>query len=136
MNATTDEEAVLALADQFFAAIERGDIDAVRDFYAPDAVIWHNHDDVEQSRDENLRTLAWAVVHIDGMRYEEVRRSVTDTGFVQQHVVRGRNAVGVDVVMPACLVVTVAAGLITRLDEYLDSRHVDVFAQLPPKAGA
>ena len=36
------------IADQLFAAIEAGDIDAVRDLYAPDAVIWHNTDETEQ----------------------------------------------------------------------------------------
>ena len=35
-------EAVEQLAQDFFAAIERGDLAAVRDFYAPDVRIWHN----------------------------------------------------------------------------------------------
>lgn len=122
---------VLALAERFFAAVEAGDLDAVRDIYAPHAVIWHNYDGIEQTREENLRTLAWAVRHIDGMRYEDVRRSRTDGGFVQQHVVRGRNAIGIEVEMPACIVITVDDGRISRLDEYLDSRHVEVFAQSP-----
>ena len=54
-------------------------------------------------------------------------------GFVQQHVVRGRNALGEEFAIPACLVVTVVEGRITRLDEYLDSRHADVVTARPPK---
>ena len=36
-----------ALAARFFAAIEAGDIDAIRAIYAPDARIWHNTDGIE-----------------------------------------------------------------------------------------
>ena len=46
------------LADRFFAAVEAGDIDTVRDCYDPAVAIWHNTDDLEQTRDENLATLA------------------------------------------------------------------------------
>ena len=31
-----------AIASDFFAAIERRDLDAVRELYAPEAEIWHN----------------------------------------------------------------------------------------------
>lgn len=115
-----------AIADRLFGAIESGDIEALHELYAPDAVIWHNFDDAEQSREQNVRMLGWAVRHLTGMRYTDVRRSVTDEGFVQQHVLRAVNQAGVEIVVPACLVVTVSGGLITRLDEYLDSRHVDL----------
>ena len=36
------------LADRFFAAIEAGDIAAVREIYSPDAEIWHNTDGLVQ----------------------------------------------------------------------------------------
>ena len=52
------ETSVLDVAARFFAAIEAGDIDTVRATYAPDAVVWHNHDGAVQTRDENVRTLA------------------------------------------------------------------------------
>lgn len=129
MSETTANDPT-AIAARLFTAIEAGDIDAVREAYHPDVVIWHNDDGVEQSRDTNLRTLAWVTKHIDGMRYDDVRLTATPTGFVQQHVVRGSNRAGVEVAMPACIVVTLDNdGLITRLDEYLDSRHVDLFTQ-------
>ena len=47
----------LELCDLFFAAISRGDIDAVRAIYAPDAVIWHNHDLKETTVAENAQLL-------------------------------------------------------------------------------
>ena len=112
------------VADRLFAAIEAGDLDAVRALYAPDAVIWHNTDGSEQTVEENLRVLRWVVDHLADRRYEDVRRSPTDTGFVQQHVLRCTRPDGVRVEVPACLVVTCGAGRITRLEEYLDSAHI------------
>lgn len=112
------------VADRLFGAIEAGDLEAVRALYAPDAVIWHNTDGREQTVEQNLRVLRWVVDHLADRRYEEVRRAPTATGFVQQHVLRCTRAGGERVEVPACLVVTVDEGRITRLEEYLDSAHI------------
>jgi uncharacterized protein len=115
---------MLAVADRLFAAVEARDIDAVRAIYAPDAVIWHNNDGLEQTVEENLRVLAWVARNVKGMRYEEVRRTATATGFIEQHVLRGTAPSGDELRVPACIVCIVEGGRITRLDEYLDSAHV------------
>src|SRR5262249_50277775 len=60
----------LEVAERFFGAIERGDIDTVRNCYAPNAVIWHNFDGVEQTRDQNLRTLGWLSKALPKRKYE------------------------------------------------------------------
>ncbi len=112
------------VAEQLFAAIENGDVGTVRDLYSPDAVIWHNTDGREQSADQNLATLMWVVENLAERRYEDVRRSVTDRGFVQQHMMRWTKVDGTRAELPACIVATCADGLITRIDEYLDSAHV------------
>lgn len=113
----------LAVADRLFAAITAADVDAVRAVYAPDAQIWHNTDGVTQSAEENLVVLRWVTSHVKQLRYEDVRRAATPDGFVQQHVLRG--TVGdVAIEIPACIVATIRAGRITRLDEYIDSAHV------------
>jgi len=116
----------LQLGERLMAAIMAGNVGEVRNIYAPDAVIWHNNDNLEQSVDENLAVLGWVVKNISNLRYENVRRQRTDAGFVQQHVFRGAAPNGKPIEMPACLVCTVKDGRITRLDEYLDS------AQLKP----
>src|SRR5688572_6249739 len=112
------------LADRFFAAIEAGDIAAVRDIYAPDAEIWHNTDGLVQSPDDNARTLGWIAANLRDVSYTKVKRSATDDGFVQQHVLAATNRAGHRVEVPACIVTTVSDGHITRLDEYLDSASV------------
>ena len=111
----------LELAERLFKAIEAGDIDGVREIYAPDAEIWHNTDDGVQSRDENLRTLTWITTNLGDMAYTQVRRAATEDGFVQQHVLTLTNRAGQHVEVPACIVVRIADGRITRLDEYIDS---------------
>jgi uncharacterized protein len=111
----------LELAERLFKAIEAADIDAVREIYAPDAEIWHNTDNLVQSPADNARTLSWITTNLSDMAYTQVRRSATDDGFVQQHVLVLTNRAGQRVEVPACIVVRIADGHITRLDEYLDS---------------
>ncbi len=108
------------LADRLFAAIEAGDVDAVRSIYADDVSVWHNFDMVEQTREQNLRTLGWMHAHASGLRYTEVRRLVVDGGFVQQHVLRATAPGGTALAIPAMLRIYCAEGCVTRVEEYLD----------------
>jgi ketosteroid isomerase-like protein len=115
MSTTTD------VADRIFAAIEAGDADAVADIYADDAVIWHNNDGVEQTKEENMRVLRWLVRSTSRREYCAIRRFEIDGGFVQQHDLHVEFDDGRSAVLPACLVVQVDGDRITRIDEYLDS---------------
>jgi ketosteroid isomerase-like protein len=118
-----------SLADRFFAAIEAGDVATLRALYHPDAVVWHNVDQVDQPVEENLRVLGWLHQTVAGLRYTEVRRALLPDGFVQQHVLRG-TAPGGELVVPAMLRFTVdTGGRVTRVEEYLDTRQVDVLRQ-------
>jgi ketosteroid isomerase-like protein len=120
-------DAAMQTADKLFRAIESGDVDAIRNIYTPDTKIWHNNDGIAQSVDQNLAVLKWVITNIKGLKYTEVNRQPTPTGFVQQHVLRGRFN-DKEVTLPACIVATVEGGRITRLDEYLDSAQTAVFA--------
>ncbi len=62
------------LVVRFFAALEAGDIAALREIYAPDAVIWHNDDLIEQPVEENLKVLAGLHRVVSGLRYDVIRR--------------------------------------------------------------
>ena len=117
-------EATLALADRFFSALEAGDAETVSELYAPDATVWHNYDQVDQAREQNLAVLAWISRKVAGRRYEEVRRVVTPDGFVQQHVLRGTLPDGSELEVPAMLRIYCADGRITRVEEYLDTAQV------------
>ena len=117
---------MLDLAGRFFAAIERGDIDAVRAMYSADAVVWHNYDGAEQTVEQNLATLASIMKNFSGFRYEERRCQATESGFVEQHITRGRTPKGTEFSFPACIVATVVAGQVGRIDEYLDTAQLAV----------
>ena len=121
------EDDIRSLATRLFDSIEAGDVDAVADCYGPDLVVWHNFDGLEQSRADNLKTLAGLIERIGERRYEDRRLNVFDGGFVQQHVLTGVRKDGVRVNLPGILVGTVKDGMIARLDEYLDSAHVATF---------
>ncbi len=113
----------LGLAEKFFTAIERGDIETVKAIYAPDARIWHSHDQKEQSVEENLRVLAWIAHNLKNHRYRVHRRVAIPGGFLQQHTAEMDTPAG-PFSMPACMVVEVKDGRITRLEEYLDGVRV------------
>ena len=125
MSQTPD---ALQVAERLFTAIPKGDLDAVREIYAPNARIWHNHDGVVQDPAANLAVLGWIVRNLRDIRYDEIRREPTPTGFVQQHVMRATLPGGKPFELAACIVCTVEKGRITRLDEYLDSAKLGALA--------
>lgn len=116
---TLTEAAMHELLDRFLAGITAADLDAVRACYAPDATIWHNFDDKDQTVDENLVTLVAIQARAEGMAYTEIRRFLAPGGCVQQHVLRGRGPGG-ELAVHAIVRLYVDGGRITRLEEYLD----------------
>jgi ketosteroid isomerase-like protein len=117
----TNAESIDRLANRFFAAVEAADAKTLDEIYTADAVIWHNFDNYEQPRGDNLALLAQFPTMFKSFKYTEVQRRFFDHGFVQQHVVRGVNAIGKAFEIFACLVVTVRGDQIARIDEYFDS---------------
>ena len=125
MDAKTTVEQSLEVAERLFKSIERGDVDTIRNsIYSPSVKIWHNNDGLTQTAEQNLAVLGWVVANVSEVAYTEVKRQATPTGFVQQHVMRGKlKSSGKEFSLPACIICEVENGRITRLDEYLDSAH-------------
>ena len=115
------EQQTLDFAERFLSAIGKGDAAAVRGCYAPDAAIWHNHDGLEQSVDQNIKLMEWMARKLPDRRYRLVRREVLNDGFMQQHVLEATLPDGSAWSMAACVIVRIKDGLIVRLEEYLDS---------------
>jgi ketosteroid isomerase-like protein len=124
MAELTDQE-IDHIAERLLAAITSGDADAVRAVYAPDAAIWHNFDQKEQTVDENLATLVDMHRRADGLQYTQIRRFAAPDGFVQQHVLVGDAKYG-RLELPAMIRFWVSDGRITRLEEYVDTRQAMV----------
>lgn len=112
------------VADRLFGSVMAGDVDSVRDLYTPDTRVWHNFDNSEQTRDENLQLLSWISANWANFRYEDVRRRAVDGGFIQQHVMKGEGPDGKPFESPAVLIVSVDDGKVTRIEEYFDLAQV------------
>lgn len=119
----------IALLDRIIAAAEAGDASDLANIYAPDAVIWHNHDLRDTTVAQNGRLLEGMAKWVTDRTYDERRISAFEGGAVQQHVLRGtRVSTGEKIALHACVVITVVDGKITRLDEYIDSAEAAQFA--------
>ena len=100
---TPDAGEGFALMDRLVDCIKKGDVDGMRDVYAPDVVFWHNFDNVEQGLDANLDILRWMVDNVSDIDYEVVRRETLPGGFLQQHILRAVGKKG-PIAAPACVV--------------------------------
>ena len=126
VNTTQLTEAEMnALGDRLLAAIVAADEAAVRAVYAPDARIWHNFDQREQSVDQNVATLHDMHRRTTELQYTQIERFLSPGGFVQQHVLTGE-AKGGPLLMPAIIRFWVEDGRITRLEEYVDTYQARV----------
>lgn len=124
MTAATEHD---ELADAFFDAIVRGDIAAVTDLYADDVEVWHNYDEVDQTKAQSLRTLGWIHARLGPLRYVEITRTLLPDGFWQQHVTELTRD-GVTTRIPAALRVFCRDGRIVRIEEYLDPAPFNALA--------
>ena len=111
----------LDFAERFVGAIQSGDTDTVRACYAPDAKLWHNTDGIEQTVDQNMKVLDWFIKTLPDRNYRVTRREALPDGFLQQHVLEATLPDGTKWGMDACVVIKIEDGVITCLDEYLDS---------------
>ncbi|WP_304170266.1 nuclear transport factor 2 family protein [Phenylobacterium aquaticum] len=111
----------IAFAKKFVGAIQSGDTDTVRACYHPDAKLWHNNDGIEQTVDQNMKVLDWFIRALPDRNYRVTRLEALPDGFMQQHVLEATLPDGTKWAMDACVVVRIENGVITRLDEYIDS---------------
>jgi ketosteroid isomerase-like protein len=111
-----DVEQVRAVGEKFVATIGKGPTSALM---APDAIIWHNFDDVEMTVDEvAARQAERAAANVQPLLMDEVQMHVMPGRCLLQYVFRfGRDR---EIRVPACMILTVDGGLITRLEEYID----------------
>src|SRR5262245_26679206 len=113
---TTHETEMRALAQRFFDAVEAGDIETAGSCYAPDVAIWHNFDNLEQTREQNLAVLAAIPQRLTDRVYADRRVEVFPGGFLQQHVLYAtRKFDGARLAMPAVIICRVKDGKIVRL---------------------
>lgn len=119
LDLTDDEK--LAIATRFAHASRSNDADAYRALCAPDAVTWHNFDEAEVGTEQTVKTVAWLHRAVAGLAWQDVALLPTTTGFVSQTIMTG-TAPGGELRVHSCVIVTMNNdGLVTRVEEYLDT---------------
>jgi ketosteroid isomerase-like protein len=127
----TDE--VHEIADRLFTAIEQGDLAGVEALYSDDLVVWNSAMTRTMDKARSLAVLDWIMAPGVAREYEVHERIVEGDRLVQRHTLRVTVA-GHDVIeMPVSLFITVNGGLITAIDEYVDSKASDRLVELIPR---
>jgi ketosteroid isomerase-like protein len=121
----------LEVARRLMQAIEQGDVAAVAELYADDMVGWRSFDRRELGKKSMVRVIEWLAKEVRDVHYEAIRVEPTPKGYVQQHVLHATAPDGTHVEAPACLVVEVRGGRISRLDEYIDSAAIAPLTRRP-----
>jgi len=117
------DAALRELCHRYFDAIERRDVQTVAELYAPEFTFWVNLTGAEQSRTENLETLAQGYALHRRRTYDDRTIQTFETGFVVQYSVNVVEHGGRRTSLSACVVARCRDGRITHIDEYLDSIH-------------
>jgi ketosteroid isomerase-like protein len=116
----TDRE-LRELCTRYFDAIERRDVDAVAELYAPEFSFWVNLTGAESSREQNLETLRDGYALLRRRSYDDRTIDTFETGFVVRYSVNVVQHDGRRSSFWACVVAQCKDGRITHIDEYLDS---------------
>jgi ketosteroid isomerase-like protein len=120
MSALTNDQK-LAVAARFAAATRGNDPEASAALNAPGSVTWHNFDELEVTPEHGARTMTWLRRAVPDLAWIDVATLPTPNGFVMQTILTG-TAPGGPLRLHSCMVVSLDdAGLITRIEEYLDT---------------
>jgi ketosteroid isomerase-like protein len=113
------------LLDDFFAAITKGDLEAVAQMFHPQVQVWHNVTDRAVDAQGSLAILRYYLHKVSPRRYEIIERRHWPGGAMQRHIVHGQ--VGEQTMRaPVCISFAFRAGKIVAINEYVDSAAVSV----------
>ena len=116
----------MGVIEEYVAATNAGDADAVAALSEPDVRIWHNFDGAEVDGAASARTLRWLHQTVTDLAWADSVITPTANGFVWQATMTG-TAPGGPLRAHTCAVITVSPnGKVARIEEYLDP------AQLAP----
>ncbi len=110
---------VSAVAEKWLPAFLAGER-APSSIYAAEVIVWHNVGESVHVLDAPP-SFSRARSVLPDLHHEDVNLQIHDRGFVLQVTTVGTTPDGTAVRVPACLLVTVKDGRITRFDEYADS---------------
>ncbi|MEL7042813.1 MAG: nuclear transport factor 2 family protein [Pseudomonadota bacterium] len=109
----------LTLCERLFDAFASADANAVRRLCHEDLVAVQNNDG-PMSLDMLIRFAEAVHDLVPDFEYANPRRSVTETGFVEEHDVQGTLPNGDRINLAVCIVAEISDGRIIALREYFD----------------
>jgi hypothetical protein len=121
MVSFVDKTQALAAVEGFTSAWLARDIPRKATFLTDDFVLWNNCYKVEVSKGPAIEFFNWLLTVMRGNRYDQVRRLVTTTGVIQQHVTSFDTDQGSVKDIPMLLIFTTRGDKVARCEEYLDS---------------
>jgi hypothetical protein len=116
---------VVDLADELFAAIERGDEARLVELFDDDIAVWRAGGRRDDDKQRALKVLRWFIGVTAERSYEILDRQLFADGFVQQHILHATGINGGSIALRVCIVIKLSAAsdsaaLIRRIDEYFD----------------
>lgn len=124
----TEPNQSLQAAERLFDTVQHGDLDQLSDIFADGAQVWHNTDDGLTDIPTTIRNLKTIRESAEIFSYENIRRTATEDGFVQQHTLIVMKPGGPRIEDHACCVCTVKDGRIQRMDAYHASEATGAMA--------
>lgn len=118
------------IAEKWSSLLPNKDAEIISEIYHEDAETWHNYDRKNMSMEEISELVQVIFRSFENIGFTNIKRSITETGFVQQHDIVGTHVNGATLNVAACVVVTINDGKISRLEEYIDP--APVFSVLSP----
>jgi hypothetical protein len=120
---------VVDLADELFAAIERGDEARIDELFADDIAVWRAGARRDDDKVRALKVLHWFIDVTTQRRYEILDRQLFPGGFVQQHILHAAGRSGGSIALRVCIVIKLGVSpssleLISRIDEYFDPAEI------------
>jgi hypothetical protein len=114
-------EVVVDVADELFAAIERGDEARLDELLADDVAVWRSGAQRDDDKERAMKVLRWFIRVTAERSYQVLDRQLFPDGFVQQHILHATGIGGGLIALRVCIVIKVGANdLINRIDEYFD----------------
>ena len=102
--------------------------------YADDVQVGHNFSNAYQDKATNLQTLTGLCANVPEIDYDVTERLLLADGRVlQRHVLRAGNGQE-EVLIPACMFITVRNGHIVAIHEYLDTGQANRLRALSGRA--
>jgi hypothetical protein len=121
MVAFVDKAQAFEAVDGFTSSWLARDIPRKATFLTEDFVLWNNCYKVEVDKTSAIAFFNWLLTVMRGNRYDQVRRLLTPTGVIQQHVTSFDTDQGSCKDIPMLLVFTTRGNKVARCEEYLDS---------------